>query len=157
MSYIIFGLSLMINLFYQVGVDPLLRNKIWDYLIELTTTKNVTVLLSTHYIEEARQSTQIGLMRNGVQIAEDSPQNILAQCETQSLEEAFLLLSQRQENNTESFSDAFSNVQSENYRSIMYQPSKVVHKRSEIIRKRGFNIVFALLVKNLLQIWRNIE
>lgn len=58
--------------------------------MEITSQNNVTVLLSTHYIEEARQSNFVGLMRNGVQIAEDSPQNILQKMETTSLEEAFL-------------------------------------------------------------------
>lgn len=80
-----------------VGVDPLLRSKIWDYLVEITKTKNVTVLLSTHYIEEARQSTCVGVMRNGMMIAEDAPNNILRQYETTSLEEAFFRMSQKQE------------------------------------------------------------
>lgn len=79
-----------------VGVDPLLRTRIWDYLVGLAA-KNVTILLSTHYIEEARQSDVIGIMRNGVQMVEDSAENILKMCETTDLEDAFLRLSQRQE------------------------------------------------------------
>jgi ABC-type multidrug transport system ATPase subunit len=75
----------------------LLREKIWDYLVDLSQTKKVTVLLTTHYIEEAGQATSIGLMRNGVQIAEDSPQNILQMWETTNLEDAFLKMSERQE------------------------------------------------------------
>lgn len=72
-----------------VGLDPLLRNKIWNYLIEITETQKVTVLLTTHYIEEARQSTRVGLMRGGEMIAEDSAENILRMTECDSLDEAF--------------------------------------------------------------------
>jgi ABC-type multidrug transport system ATPase subunit len=80
-----------------VGLDPLLREKIWDYLVEISRGQNVTVLLTTHYIEEAGQATCIGLMRNGVQVAEDSPSNILQTWGTSNLEEAFLKMSERQE------------------------------------------------------------
>jgi ABC-type multidrug transport system ATPase subunit len=79
-----------------VGLDPLLRERIWYHLKELTTVNNVTVFLSTHYIEEAKQSHQIGLMRNGVLLVEDSPQGIMKTLGTTDLEKAFLLLSQRQ-------------------------------------------------------------
>lgn len=80
-----------------VGLDPLLREKIWDYLVDLSHSKKMTILLTTHYIEEAGQATCIGLMRNGVQIAEDSPRNILQMWETENLEDAFLKMSERQE------------------------------------------------------------
>lgn len=80
-----------------VGVDPLLRSRIWDYLVDLSKTKNVTVVMSTHYIEEARKSTHVGLMRKGILLIEDTPQNLLDLCGTESLEDAFLQLSERQE------------------------------------------------------------
>ena len=38
-----------------VGVDALLRAKLWHYLLELVRTEDVTILITTHYIEEARQ------------------------------------------------------------------------------------------------------
>lgn len=47
-----------------VGVDPLLRLKIWDHLREIAGT-GVTVIITTHYIEEARQADKVGLMRDG--------------------------------------------------------------------------------------------
>lgn len=80
-----------------VGVDPLLRYRMWNFLVDLSRTKNVTVLMSTHYIEEARKSTHVGLMRNGVLLIEDTPQNLLELCETTSLEAAFLKLSEQQD------------------------------------------------------------
>lgn len=80
-----------------VGVDPLLRFRIWNFLVDISRTKNVTVLMSTHYIEEARKSSHIGLMRKGVLLIEDTPQNLLTMCETTNLEAAFLMLSEQQE------------------------------------------------------------
>jgi ABC-type multidrug transport system ATPase subunit len=80
-----------------VGLDPLLRGRIWDHLNTLTTVKNVTVFMSTHYIEEANQSHRIGLMRNGALIIEDSPDSIMNMCGTTDLEKAFLQLVHVQE------------------------------------------------------------
>lgn len=42
-----------------VGVDPVLRNSIWDHLVELTSTGKRTVIITTHYIEETRQAHMV--------------------------------------------------------------------------------------------------
>lgn len=86
-----------------VGVDTMLRTKIWNYLIDISSKRKVTVLITTHYIEEARQSTHIGLMRNGILLAQDTTHNLLTQCETASLEEAFQKLSEKQEKGGKNF------------------------------------------------------
>lgn len=39
-----------------VGVDPLLRQSIWNHLVQITKDGNKTVIITTHYIEEARQA-----------------------------------------------------------------------------------------------------
>ncbi|KAK0149801.1 ABC transporter G family member 23 [Merluccius polli] len=39
-----------------VGVDPVLRAKIWQHLVEIVKTGKVSVIITTHYIEEARQA-----------------------------------------------------------------------------------------------------
>lgn len=39
-----------------VGVDPLLRQSIWNHLVQITKTGQKTVIITTHYIEEARQA-----------------------------------------------------------------------------------------------------
>lgn len=50
-----------------VGVDPVLRKNIWDHLVDITSTGNCTVIITTHYIEETRQahmvSGEIGFIR----------------------------------------------------------------------------------------------
>ncbi|KAK5645434.1 hypothetical protein RI129_006734 [Pyrocoelia pectoralis] len=76
-----------------VGVDPLLRQNIWDHLVEITKNGLTTVIITTHYIDETRQAHLIGLMRGGYFLAEESPENLLRQFETDTLEHVFLKLS----------------------------------------------------------------
>uniref|UniRef100_A0A6Q2ZNQ7 Uncharacterized protein n=1 Tax=Esox lucius TaxID=8010 RepID=A0A6Q2ZNQ7_ESOLU len=42
-----------------VGVDPVLRAKIWQHLVEIVKTGKVSVIITTHYIEEARQANVV--------------------------------------------------------------------------------------------------
>jgi len=59
-----------------VGLDPATRRKIWD-LIRSLRSKGVTVLLTTHYIEEAEQlCDRVGIINEGQLIALDSPANL---------------------------------------------------------------------------------
>ena len=44
-----------------VGVDPVLRRSIWDHLVEITSTGNRTVIITTHYIEETRQAHMVNI------------------------------------------------------------------------------------------------
>lgn len=75
-----------------VGVDPLLRKGIWTHLVTLTQTERISVIITTHYIEEARQANVVGLMRNGRILAENSPQNLMQTYGQTNLEDVFLHL-----------------------------------------------------------------
>ncbi|XP_028028191.1 ABC transporter G family member 23 isoform X1 [Bombyx mandarina] len=79
-----------------VGVDPLLRQSIWTHLVRITSSGDKTVIITTHYIEEARQAHCIGLMRSGRLLAEESPQALLRMYSCISLEDVFLKLSRKQ-------------------------------------------------------------
>jgi len=103
--------------FYKQDVHFLCS--IWNHLVEITKDGNKTVIITTHYIEEARQAHcvsklraylingfllfflffQIGLMRSGRLLAEASPSTLLSTYNSHSLEDVFLLLS-RIENDT---------------------------------------------------------
>ncbi|XP_031348974.1 ABC transporter G family member 20-like isoform X2 [Photinus pyralis] len=76
-----------------VGLDPVLRETIWDYLTDVTKNGYTTVIITTHYIEETRKAHVISLMRKGYIIAEESPNKLLSRFGINSLEEAFLKLS----------------------------------------------------------------
>ncbi|CAF1177903.1 unnamed protein product, partial [Didymodactylos carnosus] len=75
-----------------VGVDPLLREKIWSHLMFISKTNGTTIVITTHYIEEARKANRVGLMRSGRMLAEDEPIALLAKYNQSSLENVFLNL-----------------------------------------------------------------
>uniref|UniRef100_A0A3Q1IFP6 Uncharacterized protein n=1 Tax=Anabas testudineus TaxID=64144 RepID=A0A3Q1IFP6_ANATE len=75
-----------------VGVDPVLRAKIWQHLVEIVRTGKVSIIITTHYIEEARQANVVGLMRNGHLLAEGPPDTVMKQHTATTLEHAFLQL-----------------------------------------------------------------
>lgn len=79
-----------------VGVDPVLRQSIWDHLVQITKDGNKTIIVTTHYIEETRQAGMIGLMRGGRFLAEESPSKLMEMHRLDTLEEVFLKLSRRQ-------------------------------------------------------------
>ncbi|KAF5281792.1 hypothetical protein FQR65_LT14539 [Abscondita terminalis] len=82
-----------------VGVDPVLREIIWKYFLDITERKNVTILITTHYIEETSQADIVGFMRGGYLIAEDNPKSLLERHKVTSLEDMFLKLSIEQNDN----------------------------------------------------------
>ncbi|XP_035721767.1 ABC transporter G family member 20-like isoform X1 [Vespa mandarinia] len=79
-----------------VGVDPVLRQNIWNHLVHLTKDGKKTIIITTHYIEETRQASIIGLMRGGKFLAEESPTKLMEMHRLDTLEEVFLKLSKRQ-------------------------------------------------------------
>ena len=79
-----------------VGVDPELRRAFWDYFAQLNK-EGVTIIVSTHHLDEASRCARLGLMRNGVLLAQDSPQEVLRQSGQDNMEEAFLYFANRQE------------------------------------------------------------
>lgn len=42
-----------------VGIDPVLRDSIWKHLVEITEKQKIAVIITTHYIEEARQAHKV--------------------------------------------------------------------------------------------------
>jgi ABC-2 type transport system ATP-binding protein len=61
------------------GLDPQARRHLWD-LISAIKKKGVTVILTTHYLEEAEMlCDRVAIMDNGQIIALDSPQNLVKQ------------------------------------------------------------------------------
>lgn len=78
-----------------VGVDPELRVSFWDYFEELRDNK-VTILITTHYMDEARRCNRIGFMQRGRFIAENTPVKLLEESGKDSLEDAFLVFSRKE-------------------------------------------------------------
>jgi ABC-2 type transport system ATP-binding protein len=72
-----------------VGVDPPLRAKFWKNFHELKKS-GVTIVMSTHYMDEARNCDKVGMMRAGKMIAEGTPRRIMERTGRDNLEDAFL-------------------------------------------------------------------
>lgn len=62
-----------------VGLDPVARNAVWDYLKSLRSERKMTVFLTTHYMEEADQLCEyICIMHLGKIVAQGSPAELKA-------------------------------------------------------------------------------
>jgi len=57
------------------GVDPSARRTFWDLIYNLAG-KGVTILVTTHYMDEAEYCGRVGMMRDGKLLALDTPQNL---------------------------------------------------------------------------------
>ena len=79
-----------------VGVDPELRRSFWDYFAQLNK-EGVTIIVSTHHLDEASRCTRLGLMRSGALLAQDAPEELLRQSGKDNMEDAFLHFASRQE------------------------------------------------------------
>jgi ABC-2 type transport system ATP-binding protein len=76
-----------------LGLDPQTRNQLWRHVKSLNETENVTVFLTTHYMEEAeRVAHRIAIMDHGRIIAQGSSTELKQQTGADSLEKAFLAL-----------------------------------------------------------------
>lgn len=57
------------------GVDPTARRAFWDLIYELAEN-GVTILVTTHYMDEAEYCERVGIMRAGKLLAMDTPSNL---------------------------------------------------------------------------------
>lgn len=58
------------------GLDPAARHEMWEALHELRASRGVTILFTTHLMDEAENATRLLLMNRGRAIAEGSPEEI---------------------------------------------------------------------------------
>ncbi len=57
----------------STGLDPVARADVWKYLDEVRTTDGVTVLMTTHLMDEADHCDRVVIMDDGKVVAEGSP------------------------------------------------------------------------------------
>ncbi|MCA6110325.1 ribosome-associated ATPase/putative transporter RbbA [Bradyrhizobium cenepequi] len=72
------------------GVDPVARDGFWQMLSDLSRQDNVTIFVSTHFMNEAERCDRISLMHAGKVLVSDTPQRLAQQRGGGSLEEAFV-------------------------------------------------------------------
>jgi ABC-2 type transport system ATP-binding protein len=73
-----------------VGIDPLLRVQFWEHFRALAS-EGVTIVVSSHVMDEADRCDELLFIRSGKVIARGSSEQLRERAATDSLEQAFLL------------------------------------------------------------------
>ncbi|MFL6125264.1 ABC transporter ATP-binding protein [Actinophytocola sp.] len=79
-----------------VGLDPVLREELWALFHKLAA-RGVTLLVSSHVMDEAARCDRLLLMREGHILADDTPDALRTATDADDLEQAFLKLVRQQE------------------------------------------------------------
>jgi ABC-2 type transport system ATP-binding protein len=61
-----------------VGLDPQTRSGIWEYITGLKQREDITIFLTTHYMDEAENCDRIAIIDGGTIVAIDTPENLKA-------------------------------------------------------------------------------
>jgi ABC-2 type transport system ATP-binding protein len=70
-----------------VGLDPRIRHELLDVIAGLRSREEITILLTTHYLDEAQQLTdRVGIVHHGEIVALDRPEALLASLGEEILE-----------------------------------------------------------------------
>lgn len=77
------------------GVDPVTRRQFWDLIYE-AAGRGVTVFVTTHYMDEAEYCDRISIMVDGRIQALDTPRQLKAQFQADSMDDVFLKLARGQ-------------------------------------------------------------
>lgn len=137
-----------------VGLDPLLRERIWDFLWNTTRTTKLSVIITTHYIDEAQRADCVGLMRDGALMAQDSPANIMSRYGVGNLEEAFLEFCLKQNKTSTRIIDGYVSTVIDS--SLLKVERKEARKLRKPKEKKFYRpqVIKALLSKHIIQMMR---
>ncbi|RDH46543.1 ribosome-associated ATPase/putative transporter RbbA [Zooshikella ganghwensis] len=72
------------------GVDPIARDQFWQLLAELSRNENVTIFISTHFMNEAERCDRISLMHAGKVLAAGTAEVLISEKQATNLEAAFI-------------------------------------------------------------------
>ena len=76
------------------GVDPVTRRQFWE-LIYQAADRNITVFVTTHYMDEAEYCDRVSIMVDGKIEALDSPSNLKRQFEVENMYDVFYALARK--------------------------------------------------------------
>ncbi len=130
------------------GLDPQTRAHIWEYIVKLQKERNITIFLTTHYMEEAEICNKIAIIDGGTIVAHDTPYALKkkftkdkAFITTKNEPELEQMLTEYQINYVKK--DGYYKVDAENINLLL----KVISEQKEVItdieiKKGTFNDVF---------------
>jgi ABC-2 type transport system ATP-binding protein len=71
------------------GVDPITRRQFWEMIYE-TAARDITVFVTTHYMDEAEYCDRVSIMSDGKIVALDTPDKLKKQYSVESMEDVFI-------------------------------------------------------------------
>jgi ABC-2 type transport system ATP-binding protein len=75
-----------------VGIDPILRKFFWEYFNDLKK-QGLTLIITSHVMDEAERADRIGLIREGQLIDEGTPEELKEKHHVDAIEDVFIKLS----------------------------------------------------------------
>jgi ABC-2 type transport system ATP-binding protein len=79
------------------GVDPVTRRQFWDLIYE-AASRQVTVFVTTHYLDEAEYCDRVAMMVDGKLAALDTPDALKSEYDAASMNDVFIKLARRASN-----------------------------------------------------------
>ncbi|WVN41259.1 ribosome-associated ATPase/putative transporter RbbA [beta proteobacterium MWH-UniP1] len=122
------------------GVDPVARNQFWDHLTTLARQDQVTIFVSTHFMNEGERCDRISLMHAGRVLASGAPSEIAASHGKTNLEDAFI--------------ECLESAITDKPRSDS-KPRKPVKERQQSNWAVGFQRLMAYTIRELLEVLRD--
>lgn len=82
------------------GVDPFTRRQFWEMIYE-TASRNVTVFVTTHYMDEAEYCDRVSIMNEGKIVAIETPSVLRKKYKASSVEEVFIKIARPERSETD--------------------------------------------------------
>lgn len=145
------------------GVDPAARDRFWDFLVELSRDKGVTIFISTHYLNEAERCDRVALMHAGRVLATDTPAALARAEGAATLDDAFVSVLMRAagertdevRRNAEGLGRAAESAAARRNLSRRFSPSRIVayaHREALELRRDPIRLTFAVLGTAILMV-----
>jgi ribosome-dependent ATPase len=113
------------------GVDPVARDVFWQLLVDLSRNDKVTIFISTHFMNEAARCDRISLMHAGKVLVSDTPRNIIAKRNADTLEAAFIAYL---EDNLKAPTEASIETKNTEKNIIIAKEAKQLNSKSAVIK-----------------------
>ena len=127
------------------GVDPISRDRFWQFLLDLARNDGVTIFISTHFMNEGERCDRISLMHQGKVLASDTPQALIESKNKTNLEDTFVayLSDAIDENNNSTFELEKAEILTKQSFSFTRFKGYAVRESLELIRD-PVRLIFAL-------------